>query len=243
MESTVIKGFPGYTSDYIPMPNIAELMFMPFFNRYEADSFRNKCCDFQRELLDKTPLRHDKKHVIVDSYAVFVTPDTCFVGTRSGLGQLYEWHMDGFIKLNDPTPTYFHIIQTESTCPTIFNGDPIQVPLPPDCGIGRINSEATLHGSQWIKKEVPVEANRFVTFDKHLHRSSQAKEKTIRYFFRVTESDIIEPALEGSRPNPRASSFYHTTNWEGKSKMIESITHSKEGLFIHHPVPHLNGGI
>lgn len=231
MKTYTIPGFPGHSSDYIESPNIMELLYMPIFSRCDEDRFRKLASDWQKNLLDQCPLLPGYKYLVIDSYTQFMYPDMCPVGTRSGVGELYEWHCDGFSDL-EKEPSAFHLFQTDSKCASVFNEEPIQVELPYAMGIGDFNAAATKYAvTKWGVKGKQMENNKYLTFTNHLHRSTPAQEKQLRFFFRVTQSNTIDPALDRPQPRTEFRSFHIGEN--GKSEQIDNITRDGDSITIH----------
>lgn len=230
MANYTIPGFPGYSSDYIKSPNIGELLFMPVFSRCDIDRFRKLASGFQKELLDKTPLIGTYKYTVIDCYTQFLYPNGCPVGTRSGVGKLYEWHCDGFMQL-ESEPSAFHLYMTDSECGTVFNNEPITLDLPKHMPIRDFNREATLYAeAKWGVEGRKMENNRFLTFTNHLHRSEPAKEKQFRFFFRVTESNHITPAMD--RPQPRSEFRSFIVGPDGKGTQVDNVAYIQDGVTI-----------
>jgi hypothetical protein len=238
MKNFEIKGFPGHSSNYIETPDIAELVIAPIFSRCDPDRFRKYATDFQKSLLDLTPLKNNYKYLVIDSYIQLLQPNTCPVGTRSGLGYLHEWHCDGVTNMFDE-PTSFHLFQTKCDSVTEFNEHPIEIEIEENTRINRFNEQATLNAEkEWNVKGKKMDNNKFLTFTNHLHRAVQSNKTEFRYFFRVTESNWISPAMDRKQPIDRSFSFRIGDN--GTSQRYDSIIHNSNGVFINVSLDHIN---
>lgn len=225
-----IPGFPGHSSDYIESPNIMELLYMPIFSRCDEGRFRNLASDWQNKLLDQCPLLPGYKYLVIDSYTQFLYPNSCPVGTRSGVGELYEWHCDGFGSM-EREPSVFHLFQTDSKCGSVFNEKELQVELPFDMHISEFNAAATRDAvDKWGVVGRQMENNKYLTFTNHVHRSTPAQEKQLRFFFRVTQSNSIDPAYDRVQPRTEFRSFRVHGN---ETKQVENITTDGNKITIH----------
>lgn len=227
-------GFPGQSNVYIESPNIAELLFMPIFSRCDVDSFRKHATQWQKDLLDQVPFIGGYKYHVIDTYPQFLYPDMCPVGTRSQANLLYEWHCDGF-KSVESEPTVFHIFQTDSECGTMFLDEDVELELPENMPISQFNTHVALLGAeQWKDRGVQVKNNRFTTFSNHIHRSVAPRQKQFRYFFRISESNIITPATDREQPRLENGSFIHH---DGRTVKVPNINKNPDGtlLLTHYP--------
>lgn len=236
----VIKGFPTEISEYIELPDMAELMVYNQFYDMDADAVRKYGSYLHRYLLDKTPLRNDKKHVSVMSQVRIMFPDmrSC---TRHYADPDDEWHIDSEV-LEDgkeiyhrPTDTV-HLLSNDVQCATEFNTEEFTIQFD--------YSKEYVEFKKWFRenavhliKPKKMPANKIVTFDNHIHRATNPQQIEFRYMFRVTETD---------RGRPPAYEFDETQNavkaYDGERKKF--FEHLKRGKgFIQINLPSVCGSM
>lgn len=196
MKKVVLEGFPDVLDIDIEIPTVAELLFEPFWWAASAEDVYRYGGDVGKYLLSKTPLRNDKKHVIVWMALQLLRP---------GVGSIkykYNWHVDGsnlpfageerlFLLLNDCTAT------------TEFNTSRIETEVPGDMAHPEydkfINENADRLGM--VGSRIP--AGKMVEFTaNHPHRATSAEKEEFRMMFRVCESDNFTPVgMEKSKVN------------------------------------------
>lgn len=182
-----LKGFPTDISDYIELPDMAELLTFPFFSGCQIDTFLKLCSPFQRKLFNNAPIRGDKKNIHVYSVVKVLSPNLSPVHKEGG--DPYAWHIDQR-NLTNPQ-NRFHLLISDCHSRTEFNTNS-------KIEIENINkfekftqfneyinvNQATL-GLQGRK----IEPNRFVSFEDHIHRAVPADRMEFRFFFMVEETD------------------------------------------------------
>jgi len=198
MSKFKVKGFPSEISDYIELPNMAELLMYNQFFDISAEAVMKYGSDFHRHLLNRTPLRNDKKHVSVMSQIRIMLPSmrSC---TRCDDDPNNEWHIDCELSEKNlknhvyhrPTDR-IHLLSNEVTCPTEFLEKDIEVDFDHD--------QPYSDFIKWFKKEKihllspkSMPSNKIVTFDSNLHRATNPKQIEFRYMFRVVETDRERP--------------------------------------------------
>lgn len=89
----ILKGFPTEISEHIELPTIAELLLYPMFFDVDIEDVYKYGTDFHRYLIDKTPLRNNKRHISVLSEVRFMGPNlrSC---TKNIPDPVREWHID-----------------------------------------------------------------------------------------------------------------------------------------------------
>lgn len=223
----LLKGFPKEVSEKIELPNIGELIRIPVYNNVELNkAYREVSQDF-RNILDKIPLKNDKKYVYFDSQIQYLIPHENFRSVLNIYGKASEWHIDGTGDSPSIPRDRVHLLISECTARTEFFEEEVKVPLPEDCDL--MTLVQFLNYSQRIEgielKPKAIEPNRFVTFDNHVHRAVQASVHEFRYMLRVLETDREIPK-GGKRP---ASKIFFNG---GYHKNIEYIG---DGIMIHIP--------
>ncbi len=190
----LLPGMPN-ASDRIEMPDIAELLVSPAFQDIDADSFIKQASSCQREIFWRTPLKHDKKYVTVRVGVWLLQPRM-----RSHVLGEGNWHIDG----SDNTGTddehirplqTVHILASRCSGLTEFSSVEMEVPT---AGVETRNGFINrLRNSGIVNKLQPasIEAERFYTFDRHIHRIKEPQRMEFRFFLRVVERDVAPKNL------------------------------------------------
>lgn len=234
----VIPGFPRAVTTEIEVPNMAELLMYPMFAVAEAETVRKYGTEFQRMLLDKLPLKNNRKHVTVYSSVHIVSkhmrPITTF-SQKSERG--VEWHVDGYEKYThdhyEPYETVY-LLLSGASCPTDFNTAPMFIPK--DSEVGRMNR---IEFNNYIKHRIehyqPIENNRIYEFSNHIHRAVMPDGPEFRYTFRVRETDRDDiPPLNGQILKNNRYFDIHTQDWKN------NITQQGDSVTISYPREWLN---
>lgn len=189
----IIKGFPDQISDYIELPDMAELLFYPTFNRCHIDTYLRHCSEFQKSLFEKAPIKGDTKNIYIYSDVKILSPNlTAIYGVN---GKPHDWHIDQK-RLRDKSETFdkrFHLMVSPCHARTEFNISEGIVIKDAErfAGIAEfndyLNENETIIGLEARK----IEPNRFVTFDSHIHRAVPTDRLEFRFFFSVEESNEI----------------------------------------------------
>jgi hypothetical protein len=180
-----LPGFPTEVSEPIELPDIGELLMYPAFQAIHADDFMKHATDFQRYLLGKTPLRNDRKYVLIRSGVWLLEPNT-----RSHVSNAGTWHIDGIADDSHTRPDErVFILSSPCSAVTEFNLNPLEIDSDPaetrKNFANRIAREPDKYGV--IPRK--IEACRIYTFENHLHRAVDPQRVEFRYFLRVRETD------------------------------------------------------
>lgn len=209
MAKIQIEGFPAEVSEQIEMPDIAELLLYPMFKRADIDLFRKHATDFQKKLLDMTPLRNNTKYATVLS-TVTIMDSSKRVVTRGNLeDDKREWHLDGQGERDDlwETRETLHLLLGHTTDTTEFNIKPMEFDVPSHWD--RADFKRYINSEQVYRTLVPqkMELGKIHTFtNRHIHRAVPTSGIQFRYTFRVRESYRNEPRISVKEQMPEA--FY-----------------------------------
>lgn len=162
--------------------------------------------EITRHAIRAMNIRHDRKHVIVDTKIHMLMAGLC--------PALPGWHTDGvprddkknpggigtpntFAQENDPRPNRYHLMVTGKGCLTQFINRPIKVAIPdePSFDVYKIMSKTV---NEMVEKDPSliweVPSATVVEFDWwDIHTGVVAKENEWRFLIRVCESDYYEP--------------------------------------------------
>lgn len=186
-----IKGFPDIVSDKIELPNMGELLHMQFTHLCEIDDFYKHGCEFQRMLVDKTPLLGKASRTGVIFAVQYMYPGMSPLVERRGVIQ--EWHIDYDIEQEDPTYRS-HLLLSECQAMTEYNDHEFEI-NEKELNIkttSDLNYFFTDHPELLVPK--PVEANRIYTFEDHPHRAVLATKPQLRFIYRVVETEKAKVA-------------------------------------------------
>jgi hypothetical protein len=214
------EGFPSQ-SDYIELPDMIELLRSPIMLNLDADEAYKLGGDLVRHLLNITPLKNNQKRIIVTSQVQYLTPEFCPV--RSEFKPSRDWHVDatGF-KSRDVA----YLMLTETEANTEFNANPVMLEqFNEDSFQGEVIRYMNDNDIGLVPQK--MEGNRITTFwDRHIHRAGQATKPTLRYMWRVVESDHLKP-LE-------INDFSFGTSYVYKYKIpFPSIKQTGDGIIIY----------
>lgn len=195
----VVQGFPTEISPELDPPEMAEMLGAPQFMRAPLESVLERGSEWQKQLLEATPFRHDKKYAMVSCGVHIQAPGyrTLAVGGAGVAGPHHDWHIDGE-RADDHLEheERVFLLQTECSSLTQFNEHSFVVEAPEAVVRDRlllaqhIRSRAEAYGVRG--RAVPP--NRIVTFTSHLHRPIVARRAEFRFFWRARESDHAEPS-------------------------------------------------
>jgi hypothetical protein len=222
MQDVLVKGFPTEVSDYIELPDMAELLCYPMFNNTFIEEAYKYGTEFQRNLLDKLPLRNTKKSITVRSEVKVLAPTQRSV---TGFNKIAyenndnEWHIDDedsiFLKHQcnyyDEKDIY-HLLMSKTTGMTQFNKNEFVIE---NWDVNRsLNDfiEHAIHHPMFEYEEAP--SNRIITFTNNIHRATPTKGLEFRYIFRVAETNVVRQPEQGKY------------TW---SRNKESIVHDMDG--------------
>lgn len=228
MEYT-IPAFPTGISKKIELPNIAELLFYPMFWGMPVEKFMKEANEFQKEVMNMVPLRNTKRHVLVQWMVQVLSPN--LRGAPSFTGYKNEWHYD--TSMFEPDAIY-HIMQSECSCKTEFNEHALTIDLDESYADDRNQIEFEKYVNEnWENMGIiskPIEANKIVTFENHLHRSVEPKEREFRFFFRVRECDDYN-----YNPNSQSRIGMSKAFLAGTSRAVSNIALHNDRVIIFNP--------
>lgn len=221
-----IPAFPEVGAALIDFPDMAELLMMPMFRRASRASFERTAAPFQLSLFQACPLRGGFKHEYVDCSVQLLHPKVSALGSRGG-EQIMDWHLDG-INYPSDRPSVFHAVCTPCTATTEFNATGAALELPSGANINHINPlvNAQAEALGFVGQRMPP--GRVVTWSTHVHRATSPQRPEFRFFFRVTESDIMSPLPDDQ--SLVSISVVHSTE-EGWATKI-CIEQSAEGIML-----------
>lgn len=231
-KKTILKGFPTEISDYIELPDIAELLTYPMFFDADIDFVYKYGSDFQRKLIDMAPLRNTKKVISVLSEVLYLEP-----GFRTCTGvpddPFKEWHIDCEENENVNGKHIYHeerdivhLLTNECTSMTEFNKNEIVLNWDYDRPYSEFRQFLIDNRDKIniIPQKMPH--NRIVTFTNHLHRATNPKVPEFKYMFRIVETD------RDRKPVNRVNNSVKIT---GKNGEILNIERQKGKIIIYFP--------
>ena len=226
-----ISGFPEVHEEEIQLPHCAEFLLAPTFVKATPEDVLKYGCDYQKMLLKKAPLKHDKKYIIVDHQVQLIQPgDKTIANPIEGEG---DWHSDGYSTYVTGEESRIHIIVSDANARTEYNTVPAMVEF--DRRPEWLEFNRFLNGrfaNRFVGEKIPP--NRFITFNHtHIHRAIPADRVEIRMWMRFTETNELQ---DTSKPIRSGSEL--TRNGE----VIRNIEHRKDGVVLHNTIPfHLRG--
>lgn len=181
-----INGFPDIVSDHIKLPNIGEILHMDFTHLCDIDDFYKHGNEFQKSLVDRTPLKGKASRTGVIFQIQYMYPGMSPLIDRRGV--IEEWHIDYDVQQEDPTYRS-HLLLSDCQCMTEFNETPFEIDekLHNIRGTSEVNYFLTDHPE--LLKPKAIEANRIYTFEDHPHRGVLAKTPQLRFIYRVVETE------------------------------------------------------
>jgi hypothetical protein len=197
--SVILRGFPTEIGKEIEMPDMAELLSMPIFFDTDIDSAYRHGTEFQRKLIDSTPLKRGKNVYSVLSEVRMLAPSlrSCTGGQREDRDYDREWHID--CEENEDGPHIYHeerdivhLLTTQATSMTEFNANELELDFDPS----RSYSEFMdfVYRNRHLVQAMKMPANRIVTFSNHMHRATDPTRIEFKYMFRIVETDRKRPA-------------------------------------------------
>jgi hypothetical protein len=183
----LLKGFPSEVGEKIEIPNIAELMFMPQFANARLDDVYRFCNDDLKNMIDKAPLKNDKRYVTISAQLQLATPNTRTVFNK--IGYKDEWHIDGKSEGPSNGDLRAHLLLSDCNCRTEFNLNPLEIEIPDNIDLRSFNEYINANQEELGLIPKKMDSGKFVTFDSHMHRTSPPLGKEFRYILRIVESD------------------------------------------------------
>jgi hypothetical protein len=151
---------------------------MPNYKYGHINHVWSNATPYVRNIIESCPLRRTKKHIVVDVKTHYLK-----------IGQipaLPHWHLDGYA--NPYTEEYDdinHLFVSGQFCLTDFLASPLEVH---DYEMG-ISPTVLLVDCPVVS----IPGNTIVTYDRHIHRATPAKQEGHRLLVRVTETNRIKP--------------------------------------------------
>jgi hypothetical protein len=221
MPTIKLKGFPDQISEYIELPDIAELMCVPMCQMGDIDYIYKQGGELYRYLIDHTPISTDKKYINIWGTLSLLKPgkDLIKYGSR--------WHSDGSA-LPGPDGDRFHLMVSPCTSRTQFNLNPLEYESPDGLIDIEFDKYLDAHASEIGIIPKQIESNQIVTFtSEHVHRAISPLNPEFRFVFRVCESNDLKPI-----DNDHAF-ISHSSSYFGPGKSAKNIERFKDGILIH----------
>jgi hypothetical protein len=174
----------------IELPSVSELLSSPMFIRASAEDVYKHGGEINRKLLNLTPLKNNKKHVVVHSVIQHLSQKVLAVPSS-------DWHCDGHhqpyfsgdihhIMMNDTSNCYTQFLENSVSCNIESDKDVNQFDFKNFSKLIENNS------NEFVPKD--IETNKMYTFTcRHVHRGQIPKRPEFRFFWKVTESDYHIP--------------------------------------------------
>lgn len=186
MVSIEIPGFPAEVGNRVELPDMAELLLSPQFQRIGAEDFRRHATPFQNHLLEVVPLRNDRRYVLIRMGVSILAP-----GLRSHTKGTGDWHIDGTGQRDHALPQErVFILSSPCSCLTEFNAVPFIVRAPERETRRQFTARVRAHAAELGIVPRPIEPQRVYTFTNHLHRAVEPARTEFRFFLRVRETDV-----------------------------------------------------
>lgn len=222
-----IPGLPSVADVAIEFPDMAELLMMPIFRRAEVEAFRRHAAEYQKGLLDACPARGGFKHTYVDCSVQLLHPGVTSLGSRGG-DDIMDWHLDG-IRWPGDKPSVFHAVCTPCTATTEFNARPTSLELPAGADINHINRQVHAQASALGLEGQRMLPGRVLTWSNHVHRATPPQRPEFRFFFRLTESDLMGPLPDDQALVSISVVHGRGAGWPAKI----SVENRPEGILLH----------
>jgi hypothetical protein len=180
-----IKGFPDVISKELEVPNLGELLHMQFTKTCDIDDFYKNGNEYQRYLVDNTPILGKSSQVGITFQVQYLFPGTMPLQDRKGIAE--EWHMD--YNIMNPDVNRSHLLLSDCQCMTLFNKKEFDVDINTNHIVNTGDLNLYLFKNQHLITPSAISANRIYTFDSHIHKAVLAKKPQLRFMFRVMESE------------------------------------------------------
>jgi hypothetical protein len=228
-----VQGFPQQLSKELEIPDMAELLAMPFFKTVTFDDFRKHGTDFHRYLADNTPIV-GKADVLVICTVQYLYPGGNALHRRTQYPR--EWHMDYDVaKSGDDSVRFTHLLQSgNDQAFTEFNDSEFTIEVPSGYGnesyqTSNVNLFLNEHEGILPLKAKKMEANKIHTFDSHIHRIVFPKSPHFRFIYRVWET-------EGEESNPiNQGGLTYLSQTGIDDHMVDSIVKEKNRIILNLP--------
>ncbi len=202
MDKTIIKGFPTQISEEIELPPISELLTYPIFFDMPVDQAYRYGTEFQRKILEKTPIRGGKRHISMLSEVKFldlVTRSCTGFNKESARNADLEWHIDteeredGYVGGYAHESDIVHLLSSDVVATTEFNEHDIEIDFPVDRSMNEFVDYLHQNWDHIGIKPKRMPPNRIVTFTNHMHRATAGQTLEFRYMCRIVETDRLRP--------------------------------------------------
>ena len=219
-------GFPQYIGEEaFEFPDPMEMLREPILGFAPADWVRTNGSEFQRFILDRAPLRHDTKYVLMSTQLRVTRPGLLVNPIEfPDLGSTRnEWHVD-FVHDN-----VGRVHAVANVFGTEFNEKPIALEIPDDSKLSYrwFCAQAARNEETWGLRGRLAPHRRFVTFDRHIHRAPVPDRTTLRYFLRIAEvNEMMNPSDHYVAPG--------SVIFRGRVP-VTSIEQSPQSVTIHFP--------
>lgn len=224
------SGFPKEVGSYIELPNIAELIMMPFFTNSTAiEDVKKYGTDFQRELIDLTPIRNTSKYVAACFQVQLLTPNVITIANQLGPFER-DWHIDGGINGGN---SLFHLLLNDVKSLTDFNSQEFKLEIDDEIFKNESKSDPWYTINNIINEKADyfgitpkkMEPNKIITFDsRNIHRSPEVKNYEFRFMWRVLEID--QP------PMPIEKTMLNFSTVAQRMEILKSIEKQEKGFFV-----------
>lgn len=240
MKKTILKGFPTEISEYIEMPDMAELLTYPIFYDTSLEDAYKYGSEFQRKLIDMTPLRKTKKNISVLSQVRLLDSSYRSCTGNSTKDEHAEWHID-CEEHEDGEHIYHedrdivHLFTNECSSMTEFNLNEMEIEWDYNLPYKEFLHHLYNNREKFNLKYDKMPSNRIVTFTNHLHRAVDPKKIEFKFMFRIVETN-----------RSRKTSPYMSDNTthiiEYGNKKIDNISQTSDRITIHIPKTILDSG-
>lgn len=222
MYKITFEGFPTLKmTDKIELPDMAELLMQPQLYRASLDDAYKYGGDFTRYLIEKAPLTHKRKHILVSSFIKHLNP---FLGTV----RAPTWHTDAGYHQDNIT----HIlVANSSSIRTEFLEKEItletDVDLTKMCQSNYVYYLNEVFPHKMVGKE--IDSDMYVTFShRHPHKINLPQDSHLRFFVNIIETDDILPS-----PKEQAFIAQSVSNYaHNESEYTSALEFSKDGIII-----------
>lgn len=242
----VLKGKDSLVfSEKIELPDMAELLTYPNFNDVDIEDVYRYGSDFQRKLLDMSPIDPSKKYHSLLSGVKINVPDyrSCTGGEKVNgkYVDLNEWHIDNEERHTSNGSWDFTsnrdivtLLTSKSSVMTRFLGRDYQLSVDPSKVtyqdvLDLLSKNMSMNDPMGIGTFIAPE-NTLITFTNHFHRAVPPSKIEFRYMFRLLQTDRESPP---NRYNPEYD-FSNIMDGPTPIKIIERFNPSKIMITMPH---------
>lgn len=192
------NGYPNEVGDYIELPDIGELIMMPFFMNASIDDIRKHGTEFQRQLIDLTPFKNRNEYITGTFQVQFLTPSV--IPARNIIGDYAtDWHIDGVPF--EEEEIFSHLLLNNVNARTEFNSKEFKIDFNDDIikqndirdAWLKLNNYLNFNAENLLKPQ-KIEANKIISFSKRdVHRAVKVENYQFRFVWRALERNDIPP--------------------------------------------------